>query len=213
MFKLALRTVFAKKLRFIGTALSITLGIAFLAGTLVFTDTMGRTFDDLFADIYADTDTVVRASSDIEDEMGFAVRGRIPDSTVDLVADIDGVAQAAGFVQGFAQIVGSDGDVIGNPSQGPPTFGGNYISGALGPWVLTEGSTAPGPDDVVIDVGSAKKGGLEIGDEITVLTQSGAHQLRLVGHRDVRQRRLAGRRERVVVRSRDGAGASARRRR
>jgi putative ABC transport system permease protein len=181
MFKLALRTVFAKKLRFIGTALSITLGIAFLAGTLVFTDTMGRTFDDLFADIYADTDTVVRASSDIEDQMGFAVRGRIPDSTVDLVAGVDGVAQAVGFVQGFAQIVGSDGDVIGNPSQGPPTFGGNYISGALGPWVLTEGSTSPGAGDVVIDVGSAKEGGLEIGDEITVLTQSGAHQLQLVG--------------------------------
>jgi putative ABC transport system permease protein len=53
MFRLALRTVFAKKRRFVSTALSITLGIAFLVGTLVFTDTMDRTFDNLFADIYA----------------------------------------------------------------------------------------------------------------------------------------------------------------
>ena len=93
MFRLALRTVFAKKRRFLSTALSIMLGIAFLAGTLVFTDTMNRTFDNLFADIYADTDTVVRAASSVEDDMGFTVRGRIPEATVATVRQVDGVAE------------------------------------------------------------------------------------------------------------------------
>lgn len=181
MFKLALRNVLAKKLRFIGTALSITLGVAFLVGTLVFTDTMGQTFDDLFADIYADTDTVVRSASSVEDQMGFEARGRIPESAIDLVRTVEGVATAEGSVQGFAQIVGPDGDVIGRSAQGPPSFGGNYLTGALGPWVLTEGSKAPGPGELVIDLGSAREGGLSIGDEVTVLTQTGPHVLPLVG--------------------------------
>lgn len=181
MFKLALRNVLAKKLRFIGTALSITLGVAFLVGTLVFTDTMGRTFDDLFADIYADTDTVVRSASSVEDQMGFEARGRIPESAIGLVRTVEGVATAEGSVQGFAQIVDPDGDVIGRSAQGPPSFGGNYLTGALGPWVLTEGSKAPGPGELVIDLGSAREGGLSIGDDVTVLTQTGPHVLPLVG--------------------------------
>ena len=61
MFKLALKSTLAKKRRLFSTALSVMLGVAFLAGTLVFTDTIGRTFDDLFAGIYAETDTYVRA--------------------------------------------------------------------------------------------------------------------------------------------------------
>ncbi len=181
MFKLALRNVLAKKLRFIATALSITLGVAFLVGTLVFTDTMGRTFDDLFADIYADTDTVVRSASSVEDQMGFEARGRIPESAIDLVRTVEGVATAEGSVQGFAQIVGPDGNVIGRSAQGPPSFGGNYLTGSLSPWVLTSGSRAPAPGELVIDQGSARDGGLNIGDEVTVLTQTGPHVLALVG--------------------------------
>jgi putative ABC transport system permease protein len=181
MFRLALRTVFAKKRRFVSTALSIMLGIAFLAGTLVFTDTMNRTFDNLFADIYADTDTVVRAASSVEDDMGFTIRGRIPEDTVDTVRQVEGVATVSGYVEGFAQLIAADGDVIGNPAQGPPTFGGNYTSGALGPWVLTAGSREPGPGELVVDLGSAQQGKLAIGDDVTVLTQTGSHVLPLVG--------------------------------
>ena len=59
MFKLALRSVLSRKRRLVSTALAVVLGVAFLSGTLVFTDTMRRTFDDLFADIYRDIDTVV----------------------------------------------------------------------------------------------------------------------------------------------------------
>ena len=40
-----------------------TLGVAFMAGTLVLTDTIGKTFDDLFADVYKGTDAVVRAKA------------------------------------------------------------------------------------------------------------------------------------------------------
>jgi putative ABC transport system permease protein len=181
VFRIALRTVFAKKVRLVSTALAVTLGVAFLAGTLVFTDTMGRTFDDLFADIYADTDTVVRSSMDVEMDQFGSQRGRIPESTIDTVRSVEGVARAEGIAQGFAQIVGADGDAVGNPGQGPPTFGTTYLAGALGPWVLTEGSREPGPGELVMDKGSADEGGLRIGDDVTVLTQTGPHRFPLVG--------------------------------
>jgi putative ABC transport system permease protein len=181
MLKLAWRTAFAKKVRLVSTALSVTLAVAFLAGTLVFTDTMSRTFDDLFADIYADTDAYVRSSTSVELDMAGTQRGRIPEATVGTVSGVAGVAEARGLVQGFAQLVGGDGNAIGKPGQGPPTFGMNYLSGALGPWILTEGSREPGPGELVIDKGSADEGNLTVGDEVTVLTQTGAHRLPLVG--------------------------------
>lgn len=181
MFKLALRTIFAKKLRLVSTALAVTLGVAFLAGTLVFTDTIKRTFDNLFADIYDETEALVRASASVDVGMGGTQRGRIPDSAIATVSAVDGVADAQGVVQGFAQIVGSDGKAIGNPGQGAPTFAMSYTSGVTSPWVLTEGSRPPGPGELVIDKGSADTGNLVIGDQVTVLTQTGPHTFPLVG--------------------------------
>ena len=66
MWKIALKSTLAKKRRLFGTALSVMIGVAFLVGTLVFTDTIRRTFDDLFAGIYADTDSYVRAEANID---------------------------------------------------------------------------------------------------------------------------------------------------
>ena len=180
MFKLALKSTLAKKRRLFSTALSVMLGVAFLAGTLVFTDTIGRTFDDLFAGIYAETDTYVRAQSEVELEWG-SQRGRMPESVVSTISAVPGVADAQAFVGGYAQIVGADGDAIGNPGQGAPTFGFSHVAGALSPWQLTEGSTAPRSGEVVVDQGSADAGDLRVGDTITVLTQTGPHDFILVG--------------------------------
>ena len=120
MFRLALKSTLARKWRLVSTGLAVMLGIAFLAGTLVFTDTIKRTFDDLFADIYAETDTFVRSSTSISMEFGGDVRGRIPESVLTTVAEVDGVADAQGVVQGFAQVVDADGDCHRQPRPGRP---------------------------------------------------------------------------------------------
>src|SRR5262245_44720761 len=121
MFKLALKSTLANKRRLFSTALSVLLGVAFLAGTLVFTDTIGRTFDDLFAGIYDETDSYVRPEANVELDMGGTQRGRMPGSTVATVGAVPGVAAAEGFVAGYTQIVGADGEAIGNPGRGAPT--------------------------------------------------------------------------------------------
>ena len=82
--------------RLIGTALSVIIGVAFLAGTFVFTDTIQRTFDNLFADVYANTDAYVRSNESIEVAFAGTQRSRIPDSVIAEVAAVPGVAVASG---------------------------------------------------------------------------------------------------------------------
>ena len=50
MFKLTIKELAAHKLRLLTTAFAVLLGVAFMAGTLVFTDTISATFDSALAD-------------------------------------------------------------------------------------------------------------------------------------------------------------------
>lgn len=182
MLRVALKGILAHKLRLITTSLAVMLGVAFMAGTLVLTDTVGRTFDDLFAEIGEDTDAVVRSSDVIDTGFGGEQRGRIPKSVADQVRTIDGVAASAPFVQGFAQFVDRDGDTVGNPGQGAPTFGFNWVDDdALNPFVLVEGEAPRGNGQIVIDRGTAETADFGPGDTVTVLTQAGARQFEISG--------------------------------
>jgi len=173
----------AHKRRLLSTSFAIFFGVAFLAGTMMLSDTIGKTFDDLFADVYRDTDAVVRSSSVVEGEFGSDdIRGRIPASLVDEVKDVDGVAEAEGGTQGYAQIVGTNGDVVGNPGMGPPTFGGRWSEiDELNPFNLVEGEPPAADDEVVIDRRSADKGDISVGDRIQVLTKDGPIEVTVVG--------------------------------
>jgi putative ABC transport system permease protein len=182
MFKLAMKSTLAHRRRLVGTALSVIIGIAFLAGTFVFTDTIQRTFDNLFADVWEETDAVVRSSESVDADFGDEVRGTLPDSLIPEVAQVPGVGSVVGDITQFAQIVGKDGDEIGNPGMGAPTFGGVLEDDPTSPWRITEGSRFPsGPDEVVVDVGSMKKGDLKIGDTVTVIASAGSRTFELVG--------------------------------
>jgi putative ABC transport system permease protein len=183
VFKVTMKNLRAHKRRLVSTSFAIFFGVAFLAGTMMLSDTIGKTFDDLFADVYRDTDAVVRSSSVVEGEFGSDdIRGRIPASLVDEVKDVDGVAEAEGGTQGYAQIVGTNGDVVGNPGMGPPTFGGHWSEiDELNPFNLVEGEPPAADDEVVIDRRSADKGDISVGDRIQVLTKDGPIEVTVVG--------------------------------
>ena len=182
MWKTTLRSLRAHKVRLVSTALAVVLGVAFMAGTLVLTDTVGRSFDDLLTTANAGVDVAVRGREQVA---GDAMSGQRPGLDQDLVAGVaavDGVAAAEGYVEGYAQIVGSDGEPIGDPGAGAPTFGQSWIgTDALNPWNLAEGAAPAGPDEVVIDRASARTGGLAVGDDVTVLSGAAPRTFRLVG--------------------------------
>ncbi len=184
MFFTTIKGLLAHKLRLFGTALAVTLGVAFMAGTLVLTDTVTKTFDDLFGDIYKQTDVVVRGQGVFDaGRGGFGVqRGRVSESVLADVRQVPGVAEAQGTVFGYARIVGSNGDALGNPVSGAPTFGGDWTeSTRLNPFQLVEGSPPAADNEVVIDAKSARDGDLAVGDVTTILVQGPPLTVRISG--------------------------------
>lgn len=182
MWKTTIRGIRAHKVRLVSTTLAIILGVAFMAGTLVFTDTVGKSFDDLFADANAGVDVAVRGERTIDATSFSSTRPNLPAMTLAEVEGVDGVDVAVGYVEGYAQLVGADGEAIGDPASGAPTFGQSWIDADdLNPWTLAEGSAPSGPDQVVIDRGSSKKGELAVGDRVTVLTGSAPRDFTVSG--------------------------------
>jgi putative ABC transport system permease protein len=177
MYTATIKSIAARKVRLLTTGLAVLLGVAFLAGTLVLTDTIGRTFDTLFADVNAGTDAYVRAESPFSDQ-----RPRLDAALVDKVRKVDGVTTASAKIQGYAQLVGKDGDAIGDSLAAGPTFGTNWIGvDRLNPFELAEGRAPAAPDEVVIDRGTAKTGSLAVGDTTRVLTNKGSTPVTIVG--------------------------------
>ena len=182
MIRVTLKGLLAHKARLVTTTLAVMLGVAFTAGTLILTDTVGKTFDDLFADVNAGTDAVVRRAETVETEFGDDQRGAISADLVDTVSTVDGVAEVEGQVGGYAQFVDAEDEPIGNPGQGAPTFGFNWSTvEELNPFELVEGRPPEGPGEVVADKRTADGADFEVGDTVVVLTQQGPQQMELVG--------------------------------
>ena len=62
MFRLTRRSLWEHKRRLISTIVAIVLGVGFMAGTFVLTDTIDRTFDDLFATANEEIDAQVQGT-------------------------------------------------------------------------------------------------------------------------------------------------------
>jgi putative ABC transport system permease protein len=180
-----LRTTFkglvARKFRLFASSLAVMLGVAFMAGTLVLTDTIQKTFDELFSDVYAGTDAVIRAEGAF-DSAGIEQRGRVDASLVGTVSEVDGVADAQPDIRGYAQLIDRAGDVVGDPTTGPPTLGGNWIdSEELNGFRVSDGNPPRSDDEVVIDKKSADDTGYRVGDTAQVLVKGGPQDVTIAG--------------------------------
>jgi putative ABC transport system permease protein len=182
MWKVTIKGILAHKVRFLLTGVAVILGVSFIAGTLVLTATINKTFDGLFTNIYANTDAAVRQKAAFDGNFG-AGRGRLDDSVIAQVRKTPGVAAAAGTIQGFAQVIDKDGKALNN-GQGPPALGFAYISQpGLSSFHLAEGSPPRGPNQIVIDKNTADKTGYSVAKHsmVPVITKAGAHKYELVG--------------------------------
>ena len=185
MWNYTFKGLLAHKTRFVSTFLAVFLGVAFLAGTLVLTDTIQTSFNDLFGDVYRGTDAYVRSTEKVDGERGDNIRKRLDDTLVATVRSVDGVADASPQINvNDTQVVGSDGKPVGNPGQGAPTFGANWVDNPkLNPFNVSEGRPPRADDEVVIDKSSATKGHLKVGDTVSMVlpTATAPKQFHLVG--------------------------------
>jgi putative ABC transport system permease protein len=177
MWRVTLKGVVAHRLRYALTALAVLLGVAFIAGTFVLTDTMNSAFDGLYSQIYQGTAAVVRATQPFNPGTNFSNQRQLIDASLaTTVAKVPGVRAVALYTEGYAQLVGKDGKPIGTAGNGPPTLGFGWTDvAALNPFRLLPGGQPPrGPGQVVIDTHSADVGGFTVGDKIRILTQQGS---------------------------------------
>ena len=83
MFRVSLKGILGHKLRLVLTALAVTLGVSFVAGTFILTDTMNAAFTDLFGRIDKNVDAVVRAHATFTDNQSLnGGRDPIPESVL-----------------------------------------------------------------------------------------------------------------------------------
>ena len=185
MLKVALRGLVAHKGRLLATLLAVALGVAFIGGVLVLTDTMNSSFDDLFSSVYEGTDAVVRSDETIDSGVGSdgEQRGDIDAGLLTTIRGLDSVKAAEGEVQGYAQIIKPDGDALGSSGGfGPPTFGGNWQEvSQLNAWTLREGDAPASDSEIVLDAASAKSADYAVGDEVPIQTKEGLTKFRLSG--------------------------------
>ena len=119
MLRDAFKNLVAHRRRLIATALAVMLGVSFMAGTLVLTDTVTHTFNSLFATVYKGTDAVVRQQAKFTGVQNTgAQRGRVDASLLPQLKSAPGVAATEGVVEGYARIIGSNGKALGNPANG-----------------------------------------------------------------------------------------------
>ena len=167
------RNLVARKLRLLLSAFAIVLGVAFVAGSLVFTDTLSKAFDGIVEGSVPDV-TVRLEGAGADENGGFTPDARsMPASLVAELAQAPGVARADGTVEGQGLfVIDSDGKLVGG--QGAPTLAFNYndapsITGEPSV-VIAEGAQPQGPEDVVLDVSTAENAGYEVGDTVAMVT-------------------------------------------
>ncbi len=177
MWRVTVKGLLAHKLRLALTGLAIVLGVTFVSGTLVLTDTLHSTFDTLFGHIYQHVDYEVRAKAAFNSNAPGGGTGRkpIPESIITSVRGVPGVAYAAGNVGSQAQFVAKDGKAIS--TGGAPTIGLSFDPNPqLSSLQLAQGTAPTTPNQVVMDEGTAQKYHFVVGDHVRILLPNSSPQ-------------------------------------
>jgi putative ABC transport system permease protein len=183
MVKVSLRNLLVNKLRLFLTVTAVTVGVAFVSGTFVLSDTMVKAFDELYTGLSAGTDVVVKSEPAFEADVttnGGAVRP-LDEEMVATVAGVPGVEVAQGSVFGFAIIIDEDGEPIqpgGAPTFGTSVGGDERLAGDVS---FRDGRAPSGPDEMAIDARTVETAGFVLGDSVDVVFEEGRGTFTLVG--------------------------------
>lgn len=169
MWRLTLKGVLAHKLRLALTGLAIVLGVTFVSGTLVLTDTLHNTFTVLFDKVYQHVDLEVRGTAAFSASRGgTAVRKAFSESLLAKVRAVPGVAVADAGVGGYAQYIAKNGKAIS--TGGAPTIGTSFFANRqLSSLQLVNGVAPRSSTQVVMDEGTATKYDFHVGDHVKIL--------------------------------------------
>lgn len=182
MLRATFKGMLQRKLRLLLSGLAVILGVMFVSGAMILTDTLTRSFEQLFAGVYEYTDVQVHGEPKVElsEFEGEEVPTPIPAGTVADIQRLDHVAAATGLVEADgAQLIGSDGKLV--TTFGPPQLGINW-TGEDELLQLREGRGPNAPDEIAINAALAEEAGVSLHDRVGVWTPHQSQQeFELVG--------------------------------
>ncbi|MFI2031454.1 ABC transporter permease [Streptomyces buecherae] len=182
MFRTALRNVLAHKARLLMTVLAVMLGVAFVSGTLVYTDTFGnayknksaKSFDHVSVAIQPDDD-----SSSQEDESRKPTH--LTEGLLKKAATLPGAEYAIGAVNGFTALADKDGKLVGGAGG---ATGSNYSPGKGGKdprYAFTKGAAPRSAADIALDSRTAERTGFKVGDTVRYSTDGTVRTAKVSG--------------------------------
>jgi putative ABC transport system permease protein len=170
MLKMTWRNLFARKVRLALSAFAIVLGVAFVAGSFIFTDAMGDAFDGIIEGSTSDVEIAYKGAADFDSQQDLRTLPRALADRLDQLPEVGSVHPTIQLTSVY--VIGSDGKVVGG--NGPPGFAFNHtdarsISGK--PILrLTDGQFPTAAGQVVLDVDTARKAGYGVGDTVRMVT-------------------------------------------
>ena len=177
MTSLGLKSLWARKVRALTTTFAVVIGVAFMAGSYVLTDTILAAFDEIFSESNQGVAVVVTSQNLVKQESGETPT--ISAALLPRVQRTPGVRLAAGAIFTPGGFFDSEGDAIGGKFA--PKFISSTLPGPLEALEYVDGHPPRGPTEASIDQAAAKDAGLALGDEIEIAGRTKAVTYRLVG--------------------------------
>lgn len=163
MRTVSLRNLAAHKVRLLLTVVSVLLGVAFVAGSFVFTDTLRGSFQRIVSTSLDGVDSRVQPRHSYDPG--------VPVALVDRIAALPGVRAVEPEITAPIVLIDSHGNRVrsgGAPTEaGIWTPAGRSIRAVPG---FASGRAPAGPGEVAVNEGAAHRGSLHVGDRVTVVT-------------------------------------------
>ncbi|MFF4384957.1 ABC transporter permease [Kitasatospora sp. NPDC001547] len=182
LLKTSLRSFFAHKGRMALSLIAVVLSVAFVSGTLVFSNTATGTFDKLFAATASDVSVQPPKPTEDQEQQAAVKPPTLPVALERQLAALPGVRNAVGQVMvENAVLVNPATNKLVGPTTGAPTLAGNWTDTPSNPVKITSGHAPRGPTELVLDADTVKKAKLGLGDRLRVENPLGRHDFTIVG--------------------------------
>ncbi|HWM54021.1 MAG TPA: FtsX-like permease family protein [Solirubrobacterales bacterium] len=177
MTRLAVKSLWARKVRALTTTLAVVIGVAFVAGTYILTDTTFAAFDEIFEDSLAKTDVVITAKDAVRQESGEAPSFKA--TVLPKVKRVPGTRVASGQIFTPGGLFDAKNEQIG--TQFAPKFITSILPDALETQTYVEGRAPRNAREAVLDESAAEEAGIGLGDTLKLASVERVAAYRVVG--------------------------------
>ncbi len=180
MWRVVVRSHQRHLLRLVLVCVAIAVGVAFLAGTFILTDTDNQSIAATSEQAYANVSVAVQGHHSSSNLPGLAGFTKVPESLVAAVRGVPGVVTAQGEVDGYAQLVGPGGALIGGDTSSALGISVGPVA-SLRPFVLHAGRLPTTSRQIVVDTQTFASEGWHLGQEVRVVTDQPTQRFTVVG--------------------------------